>query len=265
MARPADGTAPSARPVAFVVLVVLLAVPSWVLGEMTGLVLPANLPVSALMVVSPFVAAVALVARDSGAAGVRALFARMVDVRELSAGWAVAGLLVMPGVLALASVLQRLGGRDLPGSGVPLPLVPALLVVFLVGALAEQTGWTGYLQEPVRRRLGTLPAAAAVGGVWGLWHVVPYLQANSVRWTVWQVLFTVLLRVVVVWAYDGAGRRAPVAVLVHAGSNVGYAAIPGYDPAVATAVTAAVVVGIVALSRGSRRWAPWDSNPQPAD
>src|SRR5690606_32865431 len=164
----------------------------------------------------PFVAAVALVARDSGAAGVRALFARMVDVRELSAGWAVAGLLVMPGVLALASVLQRLGGRDLPGSGVPLPLVPALLVVFLVGALAEQTGWTGYLQEPVRRRLGTLPAAAAVGGVWGLWHVVPYLQANSVRWTVWQVLFTVLLRVVVVWAYDGAGRRAPVAVLVHA-------------------------------------------------
>src|SRR5690606_1951678 len=151
MARPADGTAPSARPGAFVVLVVLLAVPFWVLGEMTGLVLPANLPVSALMVVAPFGAAVALVARGSGAAGARALFARMVDVRELSAG-----LLVMPGVLALASVLQRLGGRDLPGSGVPLPLVPALLVVFLVGALAEQTGWTGYLQEPVRRRLGTL-------------------------------------------------------------------------------------------------------------
>ncbi len=264
MARPADGTAPSARPGAFVVLVVLLAVPSWVLGEMTGLVLPANLPVSALMVVSPFVAAVALVARDSGAAGVRALFARMVDVRELSAGWAVAGLLVMPGVLALASVLQRLGGRDLPGSGVPLPLVPALLVVFLVGALAEQTGWTGYLQEPVRRRLGTLRGSrrrwrlgavarralppgelGALDGVAGALH-----RAAAGRRRV------------------GVRRCRPACARGGARpcrSNVGYAAIPGYDPAVATAVTAAVVVGIVALSRGSHRWAPWDSNPQPAD
>jgi hypothetical protein len=73
--RPVLGVA--RRGVAFFVLVVLLSIPFWIVGAMSGRFLPAsvpiNLPVSALMVVNPCIAAAILEYRERGWAGVKSL------------------------------------------------------------------------------------------------------------------------------------------------------------------------------------------------
>ncbi|WP_182903945.1 CPBP family intramembrane glutamic endopeptidase [Microbispora sp. H10830] len=132
--------------------------------------------------------------------------------------------------------------------------------VFLVAAACEEAGWTAYATDPLCTRW-SLPAAGLILGVtWAVWHLVPYAQAgHGPVWIAGQCLYTVALRVVIVWLYL---RSASVlaAVACHAASNVGWSLFPDhgshYDPVVTGSVAAAGALLVVTAWPAARvrRW-----------
>ncbi len=65
----------------------------------------------------------------------------------------------MPAVVALSAVVMSLLGLAAKGSYTSFLAIPVLFVVFFVGAVCEEVGWTGYAIDPLQARWGALPAA----------------------------------------------------------------------------------------------------------
>lgn len=256
----ADAPTPSAgaRPGAFFLLVAALSVPFWIVGARGAMLLP-GLPSSALAAFCPALAAILLCYRAEGGTGVAALLARSGDVARLrNPLWLVPALLLMPAIQALSFAAMR-------GLGWPVPLPQwdagrsvALALVFLVAALGEELGWTGYALEPLQRRRGALAAALVIGAVWAAWHVVALLQAHrALDWIAWWSLATVAMRVVMVWLYDRAGRSLFAVALFHASGNLAWQIapnlVPFYDPRFNAVLLAAVAATIVVVWRPAHR------------
>jgi membrane protease YdiL (CAAX protease family) len=205
-------------------------------------------PYSLVMVANPLVAAALLTWREAGPAGVKRLLARAFDYRRIEhRSWYFPILLLMPALMALEYAWLRWTGAPVMPVGVPLPMLSAYLLVFLALAIGEEVGWSGYALDPVQERYGALAAGVLIGAVWGLWHLVPYLLANTPSWAAGQFATTVLIRVLMVWIYNNTGGSVFGMVLFHAIINL--AEVPDYgfryDPVLMSlllAVTTAVVV-----------------------
>jgi uncharacterized protein len=239
------------RPVAaFLFLLIVLWLPFLAIG-LTGVQLLPGLPLSALGAVCPAAAALILCARRGGPGAAHALLARAGDWgRVRPRAWFVGIVLAMPAALALSYLIMRLIGAPLPELSVRFELAPLMLAAFLVTALGEELGWTGYLLEPLQQRLGPLRASLFIGAVWAAWHVLPYLQAHrSWTWIAWQCFGAVALRVILVWLYSHAGPSVFAAALFHAMVNVSEFLFPNlgshYDPRITGLVFAAMALVLV--------------------
>jgi len=247
---------PRRRPWRFFVLVYVLALPFWALGASTGIEMLPRLPIAALMAVCPVLAAVILTWRDAGRSGVAALLARAFDAGRLpSALWLIPALLVVPAIRAVEFAVQRLQGVPLPTPEFSLAKLLSLTVLFFVGALAEELGWSGYAIEPLQDRWGALTASLLLGAVWAVIHFVPLTQAHrSAEWIAWWSLGTVATRVILVWLFNGAGRSVLVASLYHMTQNVTWQLYPVRgsfeDPMVSGAIMAAVALTVAIVTRG---------------
>lgn len=193
----ATSAASPRSPLRFCLLVFALSLPFWLAGaiaERRGFQpgFPMNLPVSSLMAVCPLVAAVVLVHRAEGSAGVRRLVRRVLDHRRVGRRrWYVAIVLLNPVILVGSYEVMRLLGRPLPDPHVSLLAAPLLLLVFLPPAVGEEAGWMGYAADPLQDRWGALKASLLLGTVGALWHVVPLVQAHHGRaWIAWKCLET---------------------------------------------------------------------------
>lgn len=248
------------RPLLFIGLVLLASLPFYALARVS--LLPRGVgffPASALMVWAPFFVAIGLTARQSGWSAVRALAARAFDAPRGRLGWIVLAFAVMPAVMYLAYRLADATGPGLPPATQvwDAPLQNLALFAFLLFpfAIAEEVGWSAYATGPLSARWGPLTAAVALGLVWAAWHMVPYYElGRSTDWVIWQCLYSVLLRVFIVWLLNTSGSVF-VAEVCHAMSNVSYLTFPGngalYDPRAATFVML-VVVGLVIAVHGPR-------------
>lgn len=242
--------APAKQPLLFFLLIYVLSVPFWVWGE-APLPLPVNLPTSALSFVTPLLAALILTYWRGGLAGVGALLRRAFDFRKIkNVAWLAPALLLIPAIYFAAYLLMRLAQRELPVPDVPLLMVPVFFLLYLVTAVCEELGWMGYAVDPLQERRGALTAAILLGVVWELWHLIPHLQQGlAADWIAWQSLYSIGLRVLIVWVYNNTGRSVFAAILVHTMDNVSWSLFPNfgshYDPlftAVVTWVTTAAVV-----------------------
>jgi membrane protease YdiL (CAAX protease family) len=244
---------------AYALLVLLLGAVFWVAGPLLGVLTAwtrAELPASALMAVCPALAAWIVAARQGTAAE---LAHRLRPVRTGWHWWATA-VVVMPGVLAL----EALAGGRAPWQGAAPAEVLLLCAVFLVPALAEEIGWTGFALPRLLRRTGPVAAGVLIGVLWSLWHVVPWLQlGHGGTWILGQSLFSVALRVLLVALAVRSGAGLWPAVLAHASSNVAWAVSEGagasYDPWVAASLTAGAAA--VLARRLRTRPAPAASSP----
>ena len=48
------------------------------------------------------------------------------------------------------------------------------VIIFVILAGVEETGWSGYATEPLQSRHGLLGAGLILGVVWAVWHIIPY-------------------------------------------------------------------------------------------
>ena len=247
----------------FFALVFALSIPLWILGAARPLELLPRLPASALMAFCPGLAACFFAYREGGMHGVAGLVGRALDWRRIPGGWYAPILLLMPALTVASYWWMRAMKAPLPQPRIaPGPAV-VLLVAFLVTALGEEVGWSGYILEPLQDRWGALRAAVLLGMVWAVWHIIPLVQAERVgSWIAWWGLGTVGSRVIIVWLYDNAGKSVFAASLYHAMNNLCWQLFPvsgsHYDPRVtsplivATAALVAIVYSPDTLTRRAR-------------
>jgi membrane protease YdiL (CAAX protease family) len=232
-------------------LIFILSVPLWAIGGWSGIEFVPGLPLAAIGVVCPALAAVLLVSREGGSAGVWALLRQAIDYRRIPANWYVLISLLMPGSLLVSYGIKVAMGGTLPLPQVPIPAAFLLSAGFLLGGLCEELGWSGYATDPLQARWQALPAALFLGLVWAVWHYVPLLQVGrSPTWIAWWTLFTVALRVLLVWIYNNTAQSIFAAALFHAVSNVCTVLFPADFPILGPVV--AVVAVIVTVIWGPR-------------
>lgn len=238
----------------FFILVFVLSVPFYMLGasgaQLFGLPI---LPASALMVFVPAIAALILIHRQRGGeAAVALLKSAFAYERTFGPSWICVALLFMPVIFLLQFGIIRL-----TGVAVPLPkIVPSealfLFLVFFIGAIGEEAGWQGYAYPALRNRLSVWGAAVVLGAVWGLWHVVPFVQqGRSADWILWQCLTAVVMRIIIVWLIERTGKSILIAVLFHTMFNVSWALFPVagsfYDPFVTFSILSIIVSAMIIL------------------
>jgi membrane protease YdiL (CAAX protease family) len=246
------GRASPYTPLAFCVLVFALSLPLWLIGAITDVQLFPGLPLAALGAVCPLIAALILVWIEGKAAAVIALLKRLLDYRQIRAkAWYGPILLLMPCVTVVSYALLRLQGRPLPTPQVSVLVASTMFLVFLIGALCEELGWSGYATDPLLERASALSAAILLGLVWAVWHFIPLLQAHRpLAWIAWWSLFTVALRILIVWIYNNTGKSVFAAALIHAMSNVCTMLLPAYFELIAPIL--AVVAAVVTVVWGPR-------------
>ncbi len=242
-------------PLKFFVLVFVLSIPFWVISAMAkqGLPIPMNLPISALMFPVPLVAALIMIYSEEGPRGLRKLFKRIIDYKKIKPKWYLPIILLTP-IIFLASYLAiRLLGLPLPAEiYIPFLTTPILFIAFFIAAAGEEAGWTGYAIDPMLNQRSALKASIILGVIWAIWHFIPFIQTgNPLSWVAWQSFYTVMLRVLIVWAYTNTGKSVLSAILFHDMSNVSWSLFPNngsnYDPAITGIITAITVMIVVFL------------------
>lgn len=235
----------------FFLLVFGLSVPFWVLGavakELTQS-LPVKLPISALMAVCPLAAALILRQKEKPGGG-KELVKRVFDGENVKdKRWYLLIIFLMPVITLLAYGLMRMAGAPLPAAQTSLLAALLFFCVFFIGAIGEEVGWTGYALDPLQRRWGALKASLILGITWAIWHIIPYAQVpQPAAWIVWQCVSTVLLRIIMVWIYNRAGKSVFAAVLFHAMINTSMFLFPNYGSHYSPLVGAGLLMLTVAV------------------
>ena len=233
---------------AFFELTFALTIPFWIIGRASGNALMPGLPIAALAAICPATAALILSWRLTGVASARALFMRTIDLGRIKPkAWWLVILLFSPA----ANVAVFIISRNL-GTGIPNPqfnILPAVMLfaIFLMGAVTEELGWTGFALGPLETRVGVIPAGLLIGVIWAVWHYPTLLQAHrSGVWIAWWTLGTISLRLFMVWLFNATGGSVFAAVMVHATNNLSWQLFPiqgsWWDPRIN-----GIIMGIIAL------------------
>jgi len=136
------------------------------------------------------------------------------------------------------------------------PLIAALILVNKEDKFGGIKKLLKKVIDPIQDRWSALQTSLVMGAVWGIWHVVPYIQAHhNLSWIVWQCFFTIAARVLIVWLYNNTGKSVLSAIIFHTMINVSYSLFPNYgshyNPAVVGVITA-IIATIVVFLWGSK-------------
>lgn len=219
----------------YLLVVLIVSIPFWVLGAFSKIELLPGLPVSALMVITPLFVATIFTFAQEGRAGLWRFLAQSFDAPKMH-GWAwVVVLCAMPSAMVLSAILQIASGRDLPPMVIDVSQTLILFAIFFLAATAEELGWTGFATRRLLEKQGFLIAALIIGIAAVIWHVVPLLQAGrGWDWIAWWALATMSRRILIVWVYAKGGRSVFGASLFHTMSNLTWMLFPvmgsHYDP-----------------------------------
>jgi uncharacterized protein len=221
----------SATITTFFLLVFLLSVPFYLLGAVGGqLPILTAQPISALMALTPMVAALILVYRERGTDGATSLLKRVLDFDRVSSmRWFLVAACLSPVVAILQYGALQLIGTALPAPQFSLAATPLFFVIYFAGAIGEEIGWQGYAYPVLRARYTAFIAAIILSWFWALWHVVPFIQiGRTVDWIFWHGLSIVALRVIIVWLFANTGQSVFIAVLFHTMINLPWSLIENY-------------------------------------
>lgn len=248
---------PGARVLVFAVIAYALAWSWWIpIARRHQVVVIGGWPTHLPGLLAPAVAAVVVTALWSRRRGLRDLAGRVLRWRI---GWWWLVALSPLAVLVVTVGIQYLvdsGPTDpadywrINGFPVSWGLAGTLLLLLVVNAMGEETGWRGFLQTELQRYLRPRWAILVVAGVWAGWHAPLFAIVSSYRGFTAATLVGFVIglasgAVVLGWLYNRTGSVLAVA-LWHATYNLCSAttAAAGLLAAVSTTL---VIVGAVVL------------------
>jgi membrane protease YdiL (CAAX protease family) len=224
-------------------------------------VLPFGLPLHGVVggVLGVGLAAFLVTAALSGRAGVADLVRRSVRWR-VSVRWYLIALLAVPvGATLISLAIYGPGALAAPSGGWPraLGVVAAVFVLQLVlFQLAEEIGFTGFLQHHWQDRYNPLKLTLYVALLWAVWHVPDHfaeegwgMEALVSAPVVFAIGFVSLYfaRALFVWFYNRTGYSVLLVAIFHASfdaaiSRLSYDVVPGSNTARFLIFTGVIVV-----------------------
>ncbi len=246
-------TSTSKSPLVFFILTFALSSLFWLVGAVIGLQLLPGIPLSALSVSCPLIAALILIYRENKSVGMTRLLKRSFDYKRIEAKvWYAPIILFWPGAMVLSYGVMRWMGSPIPAPQFP---VLAALIGFLVAfifALGEELGWMGYAIDPMQDWSNALQASLLLGLVWAAWHLVLLVQAQRTpEYIVWQSCTYLAERVLFVWLYNNTGKSVFATAVFHAMLNVTWQLFPVsgsfYDPRITGLIVALAAVIVTFL------------------
>ena len=236
---------------AFFSLTFALTIPFWIIGMASDNEFMPGLPSAALAVICPAAAALLLSWRLAGVASARALLKRTIDLGKVKPkAWWLPILLFSPGVSGAAFFISRNAGTGIPNPQISVLSAVMLFAIFLIFAVTEEMGWTGFALGPLQKRVGAIPAGLLIGAIWAVWHYPALLQAHrSGVWIAWWTLGTISLRLFMVWLFNRTGGSVFAVVIVHATNNLCWQLYPiqgsWFDPRINGVIMASVALMVV--------------------
>jgi membrane protease YdiL (CAAX protease family) len=175
------------------------------------------------MLLGPSLAAILAAVLASDREGIRGLFSRLLRWR-VSPRWYAFALLTAP--LSTAVVLLALSFFS---SGFPTALSTSedkvsLVIMWMVSGLLvaffEEVGWTGFAIPRMRMKYGVFATGLLVGILWGAWHFLVNLEADTFSGALPFALLLARLftwlpayRILMVWVYDRTDSQLVVTLM----------------------------------------------------
>jgi len=218
-------------PVIFFILVFVLTIPFWALSTFVKFEgLPDNLPVTDIgATFVPLIAAAILVYRKEKFDGVKRLILRMFDFANIKKKiWYIPIVLLMPVLYLITYVIMRMIGLQIPTTWNIPTLTPLIFPAFFIAAAGEELGYMGYAIDPMQERWSALTVCLIMGTLHAVWHYPSMIElGQSPALMAWGTLFTVAIRILIVWLYNNTGKSVIAVVLFHAIGNTGRSIFPG--------------------------------------
>ena len=179
------------------------------------------------MIFIPFVLALVYAWKESGRSGILFLFKSIFDLRKASPWAAIFCIICMPAAVTLSFFVMKALFLPLPAVIVfPVQQIPEMLVLYFLGTIPEEFGWTLTLTEPMVKTYGPIKAGVIIGGAWALWHILPWSLAHPIEWVAGMVILTILMRMGMIYAFIYGGRSLFFALVFHTMINVSTGLFP---------------------------------------
>ncbi len=243
------------RVATFLIVVLALSAPLWLAASIVDAtrIIPVALPLSALQFLAVLLAAVIVIWRGGGS--VPALLRRGLDINRIPGlTWRLGVVILMPLLVLCSYGLTLRSSVSVSVPPTPLLSLPVLLLIYSLSAYCEQLGWTAILTDALLTRCSVLAAGLIAGGIWAVWHFIPFLQTHhSLAWVAWQCAFTIAFRVLLTRVYVATNRSVFATIALHATYDTAFSFLPSfgssYDPQWMTVVT---VMAVALLFVGAR-------------
>lgn len=219
-------------PLKFFLLVFGLSIPFWIIDLIIDAKRTSSLNFSLIDIVTAFIPIIAgciLVYKEEGKSGVYQLLKRILDYSRITKKIWYVPIILLPFLMYLLIYLAiHVLGLSLPSEfHISFISIPFLLMLFFVGAVAEETGYIGYAVEPMQERFGALSAGILIGIPWAVWHYPSIIQqGHGLTFIAWATLGTVAVRVLIVWIYNNTGKSLFACILFHTMLNLGRPLFP---------------------------------------
>ena len=179
------------------------------------------MPLVGLGAFGPLVGAILAARRESGRAGVRALWASLRSWR-VGAIWYLVALFGFGAVYVAGSGVYRLiFGSSAAGQWLYPPENAEHLIAMVLFPLVEEPGWRGFALPRLQERLGAWRAGLVVGGFWASWHLMMFIvQAMTPLMFAVACLNILAGSVLFTWFYNRTRGSLLLAVLFHVGAHL---------------------------------------------
>ncbi len=214
----------------FLLLTLVLSIPFYILGTVFPVKgLPFGLTINFLMIFIPFLLSLIYAWKENGAKGIVFLFKSILDIKRAGRWSVLFCVLCMPITALLAFFTMEIFSFPLPAdAGIPYKVIPLMLVLYFLGAIPEEFGWTATLTGPFTVKYGPVRTGILIGGVWALWHIIPWSQAHPAWWVAGMCLLNLLMRTAMVYAYMYGGKSLFSGLVFHTMINVSMSSFPVY-------------------------------------
>ncbi len=231
----------------FLLLTLLLSIPFYVWGAVAPVDgLPFGLPISFLMIFVPLMLSLFFAWRNG--IGISSLFSRIFDFNQAPLWAGLFAIFCMPVVVTASFFLMKLFSLPLPETlTFPVNEIPLMILLYFIGAIPEEFGWTLMLSKGFAKAYGVVIAGIIIGSVWAIWHVIPWSWAHPTSWIIGMILLNLLMRIGMVYAFVNGGESLFYALVFHMMINISFGLFPNYGSHANPLVMSIILLPILLL------------------